>query len=139
MYEDLCSAMEETSKSVQRAKKYFGENQLGNSTSLDDDPWQSFFTLLVRFADMYKVALNDVAEWKIQEEKAKTHKLRIQDMHAAVDRKQENRLVSQRKNVAQPKEKSADDVLQTFKSKMLSIRKAVDNDSGASDDESSAW
>jgi len=60
-------------------------------------------------------------------------------MHAAVDRKQENKLVSQQKNLAQPKEKSADDVLQSFKSKMLSIRKAIDNDSGASDDESSAW
>lgn len=65
-------------------KRYYGEFLLGetnlqnnnngntsnsNHNSNNNDPWSSFLTLIVSFAEIYRSSMNDIEEWKKADEK----------------------------------------------------------------------
>jgi hypothetical protein len=55
-------------------KRFYGEFLLGLSPQdKDEDPWSSFFTLLISFAEMYRTSRLELEEWKRSEEKAKAN------------------------------------------------------------------
>ncbi|CAE7575507.1 FH5, partial [Symbiodinium microadriaticum] len=77
-YTELCNYFDRTDAAVRAAKRYFGETVLGcspqNGTEVvlsgaQEDPWSSFFILIVKFAQMYKTATVELVEWEKQEER----------------------------------------------------------------------
>lgn len=69
-FKDVCNLFELCDCSVNSIKRYLGETVLGYSSngssgaSIEEDPWQTFFLLLVKFAEMYKLSILELEEWK---------------------------------------------------------------------------
>ena len=79
-YAELGTHFDSTDSAVRALKRYFGETVLGCtppngseaiavSAGVQEDPWSSFFILVVKFAQMYKTAIVELVEWEKQEER----------------------------------------------------------------------
>lgn len=138
-------------------KRFLGEALLGRTANAnDEDPWQTFFLLIAKFADMYKGAIQDVSEWK-QAEKRLQHKVSAREIQQAralrkvVQTASENSVVLQSRGeelravekrsvsaVKQASIKKSEDAMQAFKDKMLVLRKrnsAAEIEVDSSDDD----
>jgi hypothetical protein len=77
LLEELRGQLERTTRSVNAVKRFYGEFLLGVTstqspgTGTDEDPWSSFFSLLISFAEIYRTSLQELEEWKKSEEKYK--------------------------------------------------------------------
>jgi hypothetical protein len=72
----LRDLFESIDKDVRFVKKYFGETSVAAVlTSHDDDPWCSFFSLFVNFANMHRLCSVELEEWEKAEERIKKNAL----------------------------------------------------------------
>ena len=70
--QELNSLFSEIDKEVRFCKNYFGEASVAAVlTSVDDDPWCSFFSLFVNFANMHRLSSIELEEWEKAEERSR--------------------------------------------------------------------
>lgn len=150
LLEELQEQLEKTTRSVNAVKRYFGEFLLGVSPSpgIDEDPWSSFFSLLISFAEMYRTSLQEVEEWKRSEEKYKETLLTNAVQKFKITRKklpiqEETQTLESGEPVKKlnPPQITREDVFSYFKNQLYIIRKRnaasqqEDSDSDTDDDD----
>lgn len=164
-YGDICTQFDRADRGVARTKRFLGETLLGTGASsqqggAEEDPWQSFFILIAKFADMYKVAMQEISEWK-QAEKRLQHKVTARDIAAARQMRKVVQVASDASSsltksstekqsdkasqlaAKRVSMKKSEDALQQFKDKMMTLRKRnsaaeIEPDS-SSDEEDDDW
>ena len=167
-YQELDQLFDSVDKDVRTCKKYFGETSIAAVlTSQDDDPWCSFFSLLVNFANMHRLASVELEEWDKAEERIKKNAM-ARKAKLAVERtkktpRKQNRMQStdafydadnialsqmiakERKTFAENdatparerRSSSEGNMIDVFKKKMLMIRKTADGKNDEGDSDDS--
>jgi hypothetical protein len=70
--QQLMKELDVVDAAVRGVKRFFGETTLGCSPLVqDEDPWHTFFALIVKFAELYKLSLAELEEWKKVEARSK--------------------------------------------------------------------
>jgi hypothetical protein len=161
-FKELCQLFESCDRSVSSIKRHLGETVLGcagtsgGSEGPEEDPWQTFFALLVKFAEMYKLSILELEDWKKAE-----LRLQLRNEHALTSSTSTKIEISQfkRENLKQTPERSpkqqhrknqssagsggnAGNVMEVFKERLQIIRKRNStnfDDSDLSDNEPSEW
>jgi hypothetical protein len=152
LLEELQEQFEKTIRSVNAVKRYYGEFMLGVTSSqspeTDDDPWSSFFSLLISFAEMYRTSLQELEEWKKSEEKYKeslltnaVQKFKITARKKLLIQEEDQTLESIEPKKLNPPHVTREDVFSYFKNQLSLIRKRnaanqqEDSDSDSEDDD----
>jgi hypothetical protein len=165
-FKELCQLFESCDRSVSSIKRHLGETVLGygsgsTSNGPEEDPWQTFFALLVKFAEMYKLSILELEDWKKAEKRLQqrteqqmtnttTTKIEIsqfnrQNLKQTPERspKQQNRQKNQPKTTTGGTHSSNQgNVMEVFKERLQIIRKRNStnfDDSDLSDNEPSEW
>mmetsp|Transcript_10956 Transcript_10956/g.20259 ORF Transcript_10956/g.20259 Transcript_10956/m.20259 type:complete len:1781 (-) Transcript_10956:880-6222(-) len=74
--QELRELYETINKDVRFVKNYFGETSVAAVlTSHDDDPWCSFFSMFVNFANMHRLCSIELEEWEKAEERIRKNAL----------------------------------------------------------------
>jgi hypothetical protein len=70
--QSLHRLFDDIDKDIRLCKKYFGDTTITSTvTSYEEDPWCSFFSVFVNFANMHRLASFEIEEWKKAEERLK--------------------------------------------------------------------
>jgi hypothetical protein len=118
----------------------------------EEDPWSSFFTLLISFAEMYRTSRLELEEWKRSDERSKAAPLVVMNSQQRLNRtpRKERPVESDDRRpteVQSPSQKTQtanvirEDILNVFKSKLAMIRQRNaptqqdDSESDSDDDE----
>jgi hypothetical protein len=163
-YADLCEQFDRTDRAVARVKRYLGEALLGaqgQGQGGEEDPWQSFFQLIAKFADMYKAAMHEITEFKAAEKRLQ-HKVTAKEIAAARQMRKVVQVASEasaalvKSGTEKQAERStqmaakrvsvkkSEDALQQFKDKMMTLRKRnsaaeIEPDSSSDEDDDDDW
>lgn len=166
-YADLCEQFDRTDRAVARVKRFLGETLLGaqqghgQGQGSEEDPWQSFFQLIAKFADMYKVAMHEITEFKAAEKRLQ-HKVTAKEIAAARQMRKVVQVASEasaalvKSGTEKQAERSthmaakrvsmkkSEDALQQFKDKMMTLRKRnsaaeIEPDSSSDEDDDDDW
>ncbi len=141
----MCTLFDLVDRAVESIKRFFGETVLGWGT--DEDPWQTFFQLIVKFAEMYKLSILELEDWKKAEARM-THTKKNNDQQSAkiqISQFKKESLKQAPTNEKQSKthpNHTGTDVMEVFKERMLIIRKrnsTTFDDSDGSENEHSEW
>jgi hypothetical protein len=118
----------------------------------EEDPWSSFFTLLISFAEMYRTSRLELEEWKRSDERSKAAPPVVMNSQQRLNRtpRKERPVESDDRRpteVQSPSQKTQtanvirEDILNVFKSKLAMIRQRNaptqqdDSESDSDDDE----
>mmetsp|Transcript_14411 Transcript_14411/g.21624 ORF Transcript_14411/g.21624 Transcript_14411/m.21624 type:complete len:1664 (+) Transcript_14411:117-5108(+) len=137
-YKDLSLLFDEADRAVSSLKGHFGEIVLGCSPgATDEDPWQTFFALIIKFSTMYKISVQENEDWKKEAEKAKKRITTKPIPKRDTGNRAESLVVSKPAPVpARTRQHSQEDAMKSFKKKLQQIRKMnTTNGSDSSDDD----
>lgn len=164
-FKDICNLFELTDISVQSIKRFLGETILGctssDTNSTDEDPWQTFFHLITKFAEMYKISILEIEEWNKNELKSSQknnndnskNKISVSKIEISQFSKETLKQVhqidklnnhnhNQSKGSSHNNSSSSNNVMEIFKERMEIIRKRNStnlDDSDHSDNDKSEW
>lgn len=171
-FKELCTLFESTDRSVNSIKRYLGETVLGcgssttssnsssnNNNTPEEDSWQTFFQLLVKFAETYKLGILELEDWKKAEQRLQQKSNNTISTQMAINQFQKENLKQVTKNskhTHSPKNQNhkqnqnnnnnnsntGKDVMEVFKERMQIIRKRNStnfDDSDLSDNEQTEW